>query len=250
MNREPLNENEQFDAPKSKPTSTQIVEEEYEDGHDNDTEDPSTGEGASGSVAEEEEREIPTFYERQSTEFFWGYTVSVKRYQEWIRRDSNLLVQRPKLMLLSTNYTEGDRKTLRNQITRLVNQGIIRKYGKRKDSDVRDIRDVITDFLIKVFEHTKSYLARKEGYTKDCPVEFVITVPTIWTQEASRILQFCVETAIKDTEFGCLKNGSVDNLFLIPEPEAGLTWLLQITKALVASTSFGWRWLPHIFRIF
>jgi hypothetical protein len=64
-------------------------------------------------------------------------------------------------------------------------------------------------------------------------VEFVVTVPTIWSQEASRILQFCVEAAIQVTEFGELKNGSVDNLFLIPEPEGGLTWLLQITRAMV-----------------
>jgi hypothetical protein len=185
------------------------------------------------------------FAERQSADFFWGYSVQLKRYQEWITRDSNLLVQRPKLMLLGTTYTEGDRKTLRRQITRLINQGIIRKYGKRADPDVRDVRDVITDFLIKVFEHTKNYLARKDGYIKGCPVEFVVTVPTIWTQEASRILQFCVEAAIKETELGCLKNGSVDNLFLIPEPEAGLTWLLQITKAMVVSSSFGFMAYIH-----
>ncbi|KAH8780522.1 hypothetical protein F5882DRAFT_451384 [Hyaloscypha sp. PMI_1271] len=233
MKRAPLNENEQFDAPKSKPSSTQIVEEEYEDGNENEAENRCAGEGLS-TPAVEEERSRLNFVERQSADFYWGYSVQMKRYQEWITRDSNLLVQRPKLMLLGTTYTEGDRKTLRSQITRLINQGIIRKYGKRADPDVRDVRDVITDFLIKVFEHTKQYLARKDGYIKGCPVEFVVTVPTIWTQEASRILQFCVEAAIKETELGCLKNGSVDNLFLIPEPEAGLTWLLQITKAMVA----------------
>ena len=238
MKRAPLNENEQFDAPKSKPSSTQIVEEEYEDGNENEAENRCAGEGLS-TPAVEEERSRLNFVERQSADFYWGYSVQMKRYQEWITRDSNLLVQRPKLMLLGTTYTEGDRKTLRSQITRLINQGIIRKYGKRADPDVRDVRDVITDFLIKVFEHTKQYLARKDGYIKGCPVEFVVTVPTIWTQEASRILQFCVEAAIKETELGCLKNGSVDNLFLIPEPEAGLTWLLQITKAMVVSSSFG-----------
>jgi hypothetical protein len=71
----------------------------------------------------------------------------------------------------------------------------------------------MTDFLIKIFEQTKNYLAREESYAKDCPVELVITLPTIWSQEASRILQFCVEAVIQATEFGSLKNESVDNLF-------------------------------------
>ncbi|PMD41330.1 hypothetical protein L207DRAFT_486961 [Hyaloscypha variabilis F] len=229
--REPLNENEQFDAPKSNPTSTRILEEEYdiEDVH----EIADVGEGSSTPAGAREEGQGATVAEPQSREFFWGYTVSKKRYQKMITRDTNLLIQRPKLMLLGTAYTEGDRRTLRNQITRLVNSGIIRKYGKKREPDVRDIRDVITDFLTKVFQHTKNYLKRREGYFKGCPVEFVITVPTVWTQEASRILQFSVEAAIKATEFGCLKNGSIDNLFLIPEPEAGLTWLLSSTRAIV-----------------
>ncbi|KAE9373611.1 hypothetical protein N431DRAFT_231547 [Stipitochalara longipes BDJ] len=231
--REPLNENDQFDAPKSNPSSTQIVEEEYDTEIVHEIAGHGVGEKASAPTDVGEERERPSFLEPQSTELFWGYTVSLKRYQALITRDTSLLVQRPKLMLLGTAYTEGDRKALRNQITRLVNHGIIRKYGKKREPDIRDIRDVITDFLIKVFQHTKNYLGRREGYFKGCPVEFVITVPTVWTQEASRILQFSVEAAIKATEFGCLKNGSVDNLFLIPEPEAGLTWLLQFTRAIV-----------------
>jgi len=237
--REPLNENEQFDAPKLNPTSNKIVDEEYEIGHAHEIESHRVGEGSSTPASEQEVRQGSAFSEPQSTEFYWGYTVSLKRYQEPIMRDASLLVQRPKLMLLGTAYTEGDRRTLRSQITRLVNHGIIRKYGKKREPDVRDVRDVITDFLTKVFQHTRNYLARREGYFKGCPVEFVITVPTVWTQEASRILQFSVEAAIKATEFGCLQNGSVDNLFLIPEPEAGLTWLLQSTKATVVSTIVG-----------
>lgn len=238
LKREPLDEIEQFDAPITSPSGTQILEEEYEDENRIRNDIPSAGEGSDFGT-NDEATAVQAFDMAQPRDFFWGYSVSVQRYEKCIARDSNLLIKRPKLMLLGTRYTEGDRITLRSQINRLVNQGIIRKYGKRAGPDLRDVRDIITDFLTKVFEHTKAYLSRHEDYTPDCPVEFVITVPTIWTQEASRILQFCVETAIKATEFGCLKNGSVDNLFLIPEPEAGLTWLLQDTKELVVSTSFG-----------
>jgi hypothetical protein len=236
MRREALKDNEQFDAPKSKPSNIQIIEEEYDDGDENRV--PSEGEGSSTPAPNEEMIESLSFGEPQSTEFFWGWSVAQQRYEQCLPRDERLLVRRSKLMMLSTAYTEGDRKDLRYQIAQLIRQGIIRKYGKRSRPDVRDVRDVITDFLIKIFEHTKSYLAREEGYTKDCPLEFVITVPTIWSQEASRILQFCVEAAIRATEFGSLKNGSVDNLFIIPEPEAGLTWLLQNTSAMVVCESF------------
>jgi hypothetical protein len=237
MKREALKDNEQFDAPKSKPSSIRIVEEEYDDGDEIDNQVVGEGEGSS-IPAPNERIESSSFDEPQSTEFFWGWSVAQQRYEQCLPRDERLLVRRSKLMMLSTAYTEGDRKDLRYQIAQLIRRGIIRKYGKKSRPDVRDVRDVITDFLIKIFEHTKSYLAREEGYTKDCPVEFVITVPTIWSQEASRILQFCMESAIQATEFGGLNNGSVDNLFIIPEPEAGLTWLLQNTVAMVVCKSF------------
>jgi hypothetical protein len=238
MKREKLKDNKQFDAPKSKPSNTQILEEEYDDEDENDDQVLGSGERRSTPAANEERIESWSFDEPQSMEFFWGYSVAQQRYERCLTRDQKLLVQRPKLMMLNTAYTEGDRQDLRRQINLLIHRGIIRKYGKRCEPDVRDIRDVITDFLIKVFEHTKNYLAREEGYTKECPVEFVVTVPTIWSQEASRILQFCMEAAIKTTEFGRLKNGSVDNLFLIPEPEAGLTWLLQIISTMVVCHTF------------
>ena len=239
MKREALKDNEQFDAPKSKPSSIRIVEEEYDDGDENDNRVPGEGEGSSTPLPNKERIESWSFDEPQSTEFFWGWSVAQQRYEQCLQRDQEFLVQRSKLMMLSTAYTEGDRKDLRRQIARLIKRGIIRKYGKKSRPDIRDVRDVITDFLIKIFEHTKNYLAREEGYTKDCPVEFVITVPTIWSQEASRILQFCMESAIQATEFGSLKNGSVDNLFLVAEPEAGLTWLLQNTSAMVVCDNFS-----------
>jgi hypothetical protein len=231
MKRELLNEYEQFDASKSKPCTTQILEEEYDD--EDDHQPPRAEERNSNSAPNEEDMDIWAFDGRQSSEFFWGYSVALKRYQENLNRNPKLLVQRPKLMMLDTDYTEGDRKGLRRQVTDLIKRGIIRKYGKRSEPDVRDIRDVITDFLVKVFEHTKNELAREEGYTEHCAVEFVVTVPTVWSQEASRILQKCMEAAIQAAKFGVLANGSLDNLFIIPEPEAGLTWLLQITTATV-----------------
>lgn len=162
-----------------------------------------------------------------STEFLWGYPVSYHRYHLNTPRNPRTLVQRPKLMMINTEYTKEDRRQLCQQVQYLVKNKIIRKYGKRKTPDVRDVRDIITDFLVKVFEHTKEQLQIYENFSDDCPVEFVLAVPTIWSSQASRILQLSVEAAIRASSFGKLVNNSLMNVFIVPEPEGGVTWMLQ-----------------------
>jgi D-serine dehydratase len=118
MQRELLNEYEQFDASKSKPSSTKILEEEYED--ESDHQPLGAEEGTSDSTPNEGETDTWTFNTRQSTELFWGYSVALQRYQENLNRDPKLLIQRPKLMMLGTGYTVGDRIGLRRKLTELI----------------------------------------------------------------------------------------------------------------------------------
>jgi hypothetical protein len=178
----------------------------------------------------------------ESTEFLWGYTVHYQMYIARTTRNLNRHIPRPKLMLVNTSYTQKDRLVLRHQLNQLIKKGLIRKYGKRHEPDDRDVRDVIADFLIKVFQHTKEQLVEYEGLRDHCKVDFVITVPTIWSQESSRVLQVCVEDAIRATGFGRLTNESISNLFIIPEPEAAATFLLGNSHAMLVS--FG---RPHIY---
>jgi hypothetical protein len=165
----------------------------------------------------------------QSTELLWGYSVHYQMYTANTTRNPNRRIDRAKLMLIdpdNTSYCDGDRVILRKRLNYLLKKGIIRKYGKGSTPDVRDVRDIITDFFIKVFEHSKNQLIQYEEYNSQCSVEFAITVPTIWNSESSRILQASIEAAMLATGFGTLLNGSVSNLFLIPEPEAAATYLL------------------------
>jgi hypothetical protein len=161
-----------------------------------------------------------------SPEFLWGYAVPNQMFCENTTRDVKRHIERAKLMLVNTPYTQKGRNSLRHKINRLISQGLIRKFGKRDQDDVRDVRDIITDFLIKVLEHIKDQLIIHEGFTEEWEVEFVITVPTAWSSNSSRIMGAVMESAIAATGFGSLKNGSVDNLFIIPEPEAAATWML------------------------
>ncbi|KAH7305654.1 hypothetical protein BKA65DRAFT_443255 [Rhexocercosporidium sp. MPI-PUGE-AT-0058] len=172
----------------------------------------------------------------KSTEFLWGYSVAFHKLQYGHNRDPSRIIERPKLMLLGTSYTEHGRRKLRHQIDALLEQKLIRKYGKMSEPDVRDVRDIVTDYLTELLRHTKSQLSIYEDYTEGCPVEFTIAAPAIWSSESSRILQFSMEAAILASGFGSLTDGrrsgliragSIDNLFIGPEPDCGITWLLH-----------------------
>jgi len=174
----------------------------------------------------------------ESTEFLWGYAVPYQRYKANTNRNPLRRIERPKLMLLSTNYTDGDRKVLRKQLNKLIRRGIIRKFGKRTVPDIRDVRDVITDFLVHVFKHTKEQLIKHENFNDQCTVEFVFTVPTIWSAESSRVLQLSMEAAIQATEFGTLEDGSVQNLTFISEPEAAAQFLAGSSLSMIVRFAF------------
>jgi hypothetical protein len=161
------------------------------------------------------------------TELLWGHSVALHRDHLGSPRDQRLLVERPKLMMLNTEHTEEDRRQLRQQVRWLIKKKIIRKYGKKTTDDMRDVRDLITDFLVKVYEHTKQQLVIYEDFDDQCTVDFVMAVPTIWSSQSSRILQASVEAAIRASSFGKLVNNSLGNLFIVPEPEGGVTWMLH-----------------------
>ncbi|CZR68305.1 uncharacterized protein PAC_18204 [Phialocephala subalpina] len=214
---------EQFDEPADIEPGTYVMEgDEIQSSSEGKATVPDMNYEASIVETEQE-----GYCDESSTELLWGHSVSYHRYHLNTPRDPKKIVQRPKLMMLSTEYTEKDRRQLRQQVQSLVKGGVLRKYGKRKQPDMRDVRDIITDFLIKVFEHTKQQLQIYEDFTDDCPVEFVLAVPTIWSSQASRILQLSVEAAIRASSFGTLVNNSLVNLFIVPEPEGGVTWMLQ-----------------------
>jgi len=61
----------------------------------------------------------------------------------------------------------------------MIKKDIVRKYGPVGKISSRDIQDVITDFLIHVFQHTKRQLELLHGFSYLCHVQFVLTVPTI-----------------------------------------------------------------------
>ncbi|OCL11764.1 hypothetical protein AOQ84DRAFT_361216 [Glonium stellatum] len=90
--------------------------------------------------------------------------------------------------------------------------------------------DIIADYLEQLFRHTKKRLIESEGYTDASPVEFVLCIPAIWKAKAARQMQVAMGTAITKSGLGKLQNGSIDNLFLVSEPEAAAACLLASEK--------------------
>lgn len=170
----------------------------------------------------------------ESNIYLWGYDVPYQRYQANTDRDEGRLVERPKLMLVNSKHTKDDKERLRPRLDHLIETGIIRKHGKNV-SDVRDVQDVITDFLIEVFKHTVQQLVENEKFTQDSFVSFVLTVPVIWAPRSSRVLQDAMEATIEATRFGTLGYGSVDNLFIITKPEAAATFFLGSSHDMLVS---------------
>lgn len=167
-----------------------------------------------------------------SVDFLWGYGVPYQMYKANSTRSQRRLVKRAKLMLVETEYTNEDRKVLRGTLTGLLKEGIIRRHGKRSkaEPDMWDAIDPISDYLVKVLQHTKEQLKLLHRFTDQTPVDFVMTVPTVWSPEASRVLQTSVKAAVQATTFGKPGGTTADNIFLISEPEAAATFLLESSE--------------------
>ncbi|KAH8748526.1 hypothetical protein BGZ57DRAFT_835412 [Hyaloscypha finlandica] len=169
---------------------------------------------------------------------FWGYEVPYKKYVELAPRSEHRRIEHVKSMLLRAEYAHDDQREIRPRIDRLIAEKIIRKFGTTDVPESQDAQDLITDFLVPVLRHTRHQLIKHEGLTDQCSISFVLTVPLIWDATSLRILQTAMEAAIRETKFGTLRHGSVDNLFIISEPEAAATYLLGTSDDMLAGETF------------
>ncbi|KAK5631092.1 hypothetical protein RRF57_006807 [Xylaria bambusicola] len=151
-------------------------------------------------------------------EFQWGYSV----HTAWRFRDTHTdpetkALTRFKLLLHRDEETEVARKHLAPIIERLKAKKVIKSP-----------LDVIADYLTCLLRHTKSELQAQnlyDGYN----VEIVLCVPAIWKQQACRDMQTALAIALKAAEFETVdvQNNSINNLFIVSEPEAAAAHVLR-----------------------
>ncbi|TGO50521.1 hypothetical protein BOTNAR_0390g00090 [Botryotinia narcissicola] len=162
----------------------------------------------------------------ESSEFLWSYQVHHQQYRENISRNTGNRVKRSKLHLVPTAYTHDDRVELLRSMEILIENGIIRKHGSKDEPDARDVLDIFTDFLVKVLNHTKDQLIQLHNFSSQSVVEFALTVPTIWSPNASRILQTALQTAARLVKFGHISTKKVVIPYIVSEPEAAALYML------------------------
>ncbi|KAF2502416.1 hypothetical protein BU16DRAFT_498059 [Lophium mytilinum] len=152
----------------------------------------------------------------------WGYMVqdSLGRPNETSLAELKKgCFRRTKLLLDDSAHTQP----ARDEILRAVRH----VKGMRR---IKKNEEVIIHFLTNLFRHVKHELETNHGYTNQCPVEFILCVPPIWSSKASRTMHDAMATALRKSRFISRASRGVDNLFIVSEPEAAATFILTTSE--------------------
>jgi hypothetical protein len=166
--------------------------------------------------SEEEDPELIEEQLRESEALFWGFGVQRHLSNIDISKDTSRRLTRFKLML-----DEESRETdkIRGEITPLLDK-------LKRTKIIRQKEDVISDYLEQLFKHTKQRLRDLKEYNDNTHIEFVLCIPAVWPAKACLIMQTALIEAAKNSEFGALVDNSLDNLFIVSEPEAAAACIL------------------------
>ncbi|KAF4957458.1 hypothetical protein FGADI_3094 [Fusarium gaditjirri] len=180
-----------------------------------------------GSVTDEDD-DIAMFSDVLK-KFRWGYQV----HEVWNRpsthsNTTNQPLSRFKLLLDNSEMTESVRRGVTDTISTLKKENVIQRP-----------LHVIADFLTYLLGYTQSELLR-QGFDDSYEREMVLCVPTMWTQKACRDMQACLAVAMKRANFTRtdLQNKSIDNLFIVSEPEAAAAHMLSTSAEIKAGDCF------------
>lgn len=175
---------------------------------------------------DEEEDDYDPMDEGNPEEFQWGYGVhQTLKFRESYLNTQQMALTRFKLLLHEDPATEPVRERLRPTIDILRSRGIIKENVM-----------IIADYLTYLLRHAKRELQIQnlyEGYQ----IEIVLCVPAIWSQQAGRDMQAALSTALLGADFKGVdvQNKSIMNLFVVSEPEAAATYVLEHERRIKVS---------------
>ena len=186
--------------------------------YDNDCSDSEVGSEATLEL----EHSYPRLQDQPNTgtPLLWGYGVQDQLKEAEYETDYSSRLSRFKLILDESEHTATVRTTLSETCTTL-----------KKMMLIKEDTDIIGDYLEQLFRHTKMRLIESEGYTDASTVEFVLCIPAVWKSKAARQMQVAMTTAITNSGLGKLQNKSIDNLFIVSEPEAAAACVLASDRA-------------------
>ncbi|KAB5518088.1 hypothetical protein GE09DRAFT_1045090 [Coniochaeta sp. 2T2.1] len=147
----------------------------------------------------------------ESTSFRWGYGAhEAWRFPTTHSDPKNKALSRFKLLLDNSPMTDAIRDDLKLTLDELKRRKII-----------KEPLHVIVDFLTCLLRHTQSEL-ETAGFDDSYSKEIVLCVPAIWSQKACRDMQTAMARAMGQARFEGVdvQNNSIENLFIVSEPEA------------------------------
>ncbi|GKU06026.1 hsp70 protein [Fusarium langsethiae] len=166
---------------------------------------------------------------QDSDQFLWGYQV----HQAWSLpathyNTRNEPLARFKLLLDNTPQTANIRAKLNITLNTLKRKRVVQKP-----------LHVIADFLTQLLQHTQRQL-QYEGLDNSYQREIVLCVPAIWTQKACRDMQSCLTEAMRRANFPGvdLQNNSIENLFIVSEPEAAAAHIIRTSGQVKSGDTF------------
>ncbi|RYN89541.1 hypothetical protein AA0120_g6203 [Alternaria tenuissima] len=164
-------------------------------------------------------RQVPTESVYLNSSRLHGYKA--QRSVEYPRKDNAVIahIKRMKLLLDDTGcaWTQNAKRDITKQVQKLKAHRLI-------DSE----QDIIRHILKYYFSHIKQTLERVDGFNDGNSVELIFSVPVCWSTMANAFMSKCIETAMRESEFGLIKDqcGSSVNLFMVNEAEAGASYAL------------------------
>jgi hypothetical protein len=156
---------------------------------------------------------------RSSSGYCWGYGVAERLDQIGIGNDRGNRLTRFKLMLDKQDSTLCVRRSLAPTLAKLIDQ-----------KQIKEESDIIAHFLESLFRHVCQELTQSYGFNKDCSVEYILCVPAAWTPKACRVMQAAMTRAIRSSEITRLPAGSIDDLFIVSEPEAATLCVMEDSR--------------------
>ncbi|KAL6916145.1 hypothetical protein FSST1_007640 [Fusarium sambucinum] len=161
----------------------------------------------------------------RDSRLLWGYQVSqhMSHVASHSKHDGTLVHRFKTLMDQSENHKQH-KQSLSSDL-RLLSMN----RSCRKEIPVNEMVLLVTiDFLTKLLEFLKRRIYDSRNTSTIVSTEIIICVPVNWGQKATRDMQLCMVLAAKLSGFPGLRvhNKSMDNVFIMAEPEAGATWIL------------------------
>lgn len=154
--------------------------------------------------------------DKESYPLLWGFGVQKHLRKMDIPKDGTTRLTCFKLML------ENERSKTAKARDEIL--PVFKKLKKRKV--IRGVEDLIRDYLEQLFIHTKAELQGLKLINDNTAIELVLSVPAVWPSKACRIMQTAMLEAVRRSGLGTWTNDTLDNLFIISEPEAAAACVL------------------------